>query len=243
MWRRFDRARAACDRLIYAEIARRRRNPGLEQADDVVALLLRARTEDGEALDDALVRDQLITLVVGGHETPASTLAWAFERLVRHPHAMARLTEEAREGSTHDYAEAVIQETLRLRPPIVFVARRVKAPFELAGHLLPEDTLVIPYFPLIHRRPELYPQPLAFQPERFEGVRPPRYGWVPFGGGAHACLGGQFAYLELETVLHALTRRGTFAAPRRRDEPMRRKTITIVPARGGEVVLTERRAA
>jgi hypothetical protein len=243
LWRRFNRARAACDRLVYAEIARRRRDPGLEEADDIVALLLRARTPEGEPLDDAYVRDQLITLLVGGHETPASTLAWAMERLVRHPEAMERLTAEAREGTDDAYAEAVIQETLRLRPPIVFVARRVKAPFELAGHRLPTGTLVVPYFPLIHRRPDLYPDPLAFKPERFLGRRPPAYGWVPFGGGAHACLGGQFAYLELKATLHTLLRRGVFAPSTAADEPMQRRTITMVPRHGAQLLLRGRRAA
>jgi cytochrome P450 len=239
-WRGFNRARAECDALLYEEIARRRRTPA-SNADDVLGLLLRSSTLAGEPLDDRTLRDQLMTLIVGGHETPASALAWTFERLVRHPAVLERLTAEALAGDEDSYAEAVMNETLRVRPPLSFVARRVKTPFRLGDHMLAPGTMVVPYFLLIHSRSSLYPEPLAFKPERFLNVRPPAYGWVPFGGGAHACLGGHLAYLEIKTVLHTVLRSAVFATVVGEDEPIVRKTITYVPKNGARVTLRARR--
>jgi cytochrome P450 len=234
-WSSFQRARAECDSLLYGEIARRRAVPD-ENANDILTLLLRS----GQ-LDDRTLRDQLMTLIVGGHETPAGALAWAFERLVRHPAALERLTAEAIQGDEDSYAEAVVQETLRVRPPLSFVARRVTKPFRLGSHTLPPGTTIVPYFSLIHHRPDLYERPSEFLPERFLGAHPPAYGWVPFGGGAHACLGGHFAYLEIKTVLHTVLRGAVFDTVAGSDEPIVRKTITYVPKRGARVVLRARR--
>lgn len=239
-WRGFNRTRVRCDQLLYEEIARRRRDPD-PRGEDLFSLLLRSSTDTGQPIDDRTLRDQLMTLVVGGHETPASALAWIFERLVRHPAALERLTAEALEGESDAYAEAVIQETLRLRPPLSFVARRVKVPFQLGRDLLAPGTLVVPYFLLLHRRADLYPEPLAFRPERFLDARPPAYGWAPFGGGTHACLGGHFSYLEIKTILQTVLRGGVLAGVQERDEPIVRKTITYVPKHGAMVTLQARR--
>jgi cytochrome P450 len=241
-WRGFNRARSEFDRLLYHEIARRRQDSTAD-ADDLLSVLLRSSTQEGTPLDDQTLRDQLMTLIVGGHETPASALAWLFERLVRHPAVLERLTAEALDCNGDAYAQCVIQETLRLRPPLAFVARRVKTPFQLGDHLLPPGTLVVPYFLLIHRRAELYPDPLAFRPERFLSTGPPAYGWVPFGGGAHACLGGHFADLEIKTILQTVLRGGVLATVADSDEPIVRKTVTYVPKYGARVTLHSRRHA
>jgi cytochrome P450 len=238
-WRSFNRARSKFDDLLYQEIARRRDSSG--DSDSLLSLLLQASSSDGAPLDDQTLRDQLMTLIVGGHETPASALAWMFERLVRHPAALQRATAEALEGDREDYAECVIQETLRLRPPLSFVARRVKTPFRLGDFVLPPGTLVIPYFLLIHRRADLYPDPLSFRPSRFSDNAPPAYGWVPFGGGAHACLGGHFAYMEIKAILQTVLRRAILAPATERDEPIVRKTVTYVPKHGARVTLQARR--
>lgn len=238
-WRTFNRARAECDALIYEEIGRRRGHPD-PQADDVLGVLLRSSTHDGRQLDDLTLRDQLMTLIVGGHETPAGALAWAFERLVRHPQMLERLAREALDGGDSGYAEAVIHETLRVRPPLAFVARRVKSPFRLGDHVLAPGTVVLPYFMLIHGRADLYPEPQVFRPERFLKERPPAYGWVPFGGGAHACLGAHFAYLEIKTILHTVLRGVELATVVDQGEPVVRKTITYIPKHGARVTVKAR---
>jgi cytochrome P450 len=234
-WRSFKRAKADCDALLYAEIARRRAQPDRE-GNDILTLLARS-----EQLDDRTLRDQLMTLIVGGHETPAGALSWSFERLVRHPAALRRLTDEAVDGRKDSYAQAVVQETLRVRPPLSFVARRVTAPFRLGRYTLSPGTLVVPYFLLIHARPELYEAPMEFRPERFLDRRPPAYGWVPFGGGAHACLGGHFSYLDMKTVLHTVLRSAVLATEETAGERIVRKTITYVPEKGARVTLRARR--
>lgn len=242
-WPAFERARDKADSLLYAEIARRRAAGGLGEADDILAVLLRSTTEDGELLTDVEIRDQLVTLLLAGHETTATTGAWAMERVVRHPEVLRRLTAEALDGTDDTYAKAVTQETLRTRPPLVAVMRRTVADFELAGYRIPRNTWVITPFRAIHRNPELFPDPDAFRPERFLEQSPPMFGWVPFGGGPHKCLGMHFAMLELKVVLHELLRRVELRAADPRDEKVKVRSITLVPQHGTRLVVTRRREA
>jgi cytochrome P450 len=173
---RFRRALDDVDRLIYAEIEQRRSEGG---GDDVLSRLLRARHPDGSAMTDTELRDQLVTLVTAGHETTATGLAWAFERLLRTPAVLAHLLESLDDD---DYLDAIVKETLRIRPVIVDVARTLARDTELAGYDLPAGTLVLPAIAVIHAREDLYPQPQAFRPERFLDGRVESYAWIPFGG-------------------------------------------------------------
>ena len=237
-WRAFARAHAAADELIYREIAERRARP--TGGDDVLSLLLQARDEDGQPMTDVELRDELVTLLVAGHETTATGLAWAFELLTHHPAAMARLTAEARAGEEERYAAAVVQETLRLRPPVGVMARRVRRPIVLAGRELAPGVRLVPAIPVVNHNPRVYPQPESFQPERFLEHAPDTYAWIPFGGGIRRCLGASFAQLEMRRVLHVVLRRAALrAADPEPDRPVRR-AIVYPPRAGARVVLESR---
>jgi cytochrome P450 len=188
-------------------------------------------------MTDRELRDELVTLLVAGHETTANALAWAGERLVRHPDALARLTEEARAGRETTYVAAVVQETLRVRPVISIVQRVLTAPFHIAGYDLPAGTALVPALYLVNRRPELYPEPERFDPQRFIGAAPGTYTWVPFGGGTRRCLGAAFAQFEMETVLHELAARTHLSAVHPESEPVLRRAVTETPARDAEVLV------
>jgi cytochrome P450 family 135 len=177
-----------------------------------------------------------MTLLVAGHETTATALSWAVERLVRHPDKLDRLTEEVRAGET-EYLDAVINETLRLRPVISLVARRLTEPVEIGGWELPAGTTVTPSIYLVHRRPDVYPEPDRFLPERFLDNPPGTYTWIPFGGGVRRCLGGAFAHFEMRVVLAELVRRRSLRPARPEPEPVRRRAITETPRRNTEVVI------
>jgi cytochrome P450 family 135 len=240
-WRRFLRLRARVDALIYDEIAHRREDAELEERDDILSLLLQARDGDGETLTDRELRDELVTLLVAGHETTATALAWAFERLLRHPEALERLTAEARDGEEEGaYAEAVVQETLRLRPPLPAVGRMLTEPAQIAGRSLPAGVRLAPSIYLVHRRADLYPEPGAFRPERFLANPPETYGWLPFGGGVRRCLGASFATFEMKIVLRTILARARLEADDARPEPVRRRAIVLAPGREGRAVLIER---
>ena len=216
------------DRELYALIAQRRRAPDLAERDDVLSTLLLARDEDGEPMTDVELRDELLTLLVAGHETTATSLAWAVERLVRHPGALERVATEA------EYADAVVKETLRLRPVVAIVLRRLLEPLAVAGGELPAGTTVAPCILLVHRREDIYPEPNAFRPERFLGRPPGTYTWIPFGGGVRRCLGAAFAQFEMQVVLETIARSARLEAVGR-PEDVRRRGVTLVPSRGGEV--------
>jgi cytochrome P450 len=233
--RMFRRLRDAPDELIYGEIRRRREAPDLEERDDVLSLLLCARHEDGSPMSDEELRDELMTLLVAGHETTASALAWAVERLVRHPHALERLRAEA-EAGVDDYVDAVCKETLRLRPILSIVLRRLTEPMEVGGRVLPAGVSLAPCIYLVHRRPDVYPEPLAFRPERFLEQPAGTYTWIPFGGGVRRCLGASFALFEMKVVLREIVSRLDLRPADPRPERITRRVITLVPERGGEVV-------
>jgi cytochrome P450 len=236
LWRR---VLEPADAAIYEEIAAHRSAGGLEERDDVMSLLLQARHEEDTLISDRELRDELMTLLVAGHETTATGLAWALERLVRHPEALERL----REGDD-DYADAVVKEVLRLRPPISIVLRKLKEPMEIGGRLLPAGVNVAPSIYLMHRRADIYPDPLAFRPERFlGGEQGGTYSWIPFGGGVRRCLGASFAQLEMRIVLQTLSRRLDLSAADPRPERMVRRAIILSPNRDGEIVARPRTAA
>jgi cytochrome P450 len=234
---RFQERRGAVDELIYDEIARRRAAPDLERREDVLSLLLLARDEDGEAMTDGELRDELVTLLVAGHETTATALAWAFELLLRHPDSLRRLEAELDDGGD-EYLSAVIKETLRARPVIPGVGRVVREePFELAGYVLPPGTEINPSIAAIHRRADRYPQPQAFRPERFLGEdAPDTYTWLPFGGGTRRCLGASFATFEMGVVIRQVLARTRLRPAGSRPEKGVRKGITFVPQHGTRVV-------
>lgn len=224
------------DRLLYAEMAERRRTGHLDERGDVLSMLLQARHGDGRPLADVEIRDELITVLVAGHETTASALAWAVERLVRDPGYQARLTDEIRSGG-HEFVDATVKETLRLRPVLSLVARQLKAPIELGGVPLPAGVTVVPSIYLMHRRPDIYEDPTRFRPERFLEQRAGTYTWIPFGGGVRRCLGAAFAEYEMRVVLSELFTSCTPRPTSERSEPSRRRAITQVPGRGATVVL------
>jgi cytochrome P450 family 135 len=233
----FQRLPDEVDELIYAEIAERRRAPDLAEREDILSMLLEARHEsDGSPMTDREIRDELLTLLVAGHETTATGLAWAVERLSRHPHKLTRLTEEVQAGEER-YLEAVVTETLRLRPVISLVARYLRAPVEIGGWQLPAGVTVAPSIYLVHRRPDIYPNPESFQPERFLNGSPGTYTWIPFGGGVRRCIGGAFAHFEMQVVLAELVKRRQLRPARPEAEPVFRRAITETPRHDAEVVL------
>jgi cytochrome P450 len=235
------------DRHVYATLAARRAEGPGERAD-VLSMLLAARDEDGEPLTDRELRDELLTLVLAGHETTANSLAWTLERLVRTPAAYDRLRDEARSGAPDRgaggddaFLEATIHEGMRSRPVIPVIGRRVTVPWQLGAFRVPADTAVLVSILLVHHREDVYPDPFAFRPERFLDQRPGTYTWVPFGGGIRRCLGASLAMAEQRVVLRAITRRTDLAAPDPRPEHARHRNVTMIPARGARVVVTAKR--
>ena len=232
-WGRFIRSRNALDQLIHDEIALRRAEPDGDGRDDVLSLLMRAQHDDGSPLTDRDLRDELVTVVGAGHETTATALAWAVERLVRHPDAMARL----RADDDGTYTDAVIRETLRSRPVIVDVARKLTAPLSVGGYELPAGTLVLASITGLHAREDLYPDADAFRPERFLGEPPGTYTWIPFGGGVRRCLGAAFAQEEMRIVLREIATRADLRPADPRPERPRMRNVTIAPEHEARVVL------
>jgi cytochrome P450 len=236
---RFRRDLERVNRPIYEEIADRREAGDLAERDDIMSLLLQATHEDGSPMSDEELRDELVTLLVAGHETTANALSWAVERLCRHPEKLERLTEEVRAGED-GYMQAVVQETLRLRPVISIVLRRLVEPMEIGGRLLPAGVSIVPSIHLVHRRADVYPKPDEFLPERFLERAPGTYTWIPFGGGVRRCLGAAFAQFEMESVLRELVLRRGLAPSRAESERVYRRAITETPHRDAEVVIARR---
>jgi cytochrome P450 len=232
------------DRYVYAIIAARRRAQDAGERADILSLLLGARHADGSPMSDQELRDELLTLVLAGHETTANSLAWAFERLVRTPHAYARLREELRagdsDGAQGDYVEATINEAMRSRPVIPIIGRRVEVPWQLGEWRVAAGTAVLVSILLLHHRPDVYPDPFAFRPERFLGIKPGTYTWIPFGGGIRRCLGAALAMAEQRVVLAAVARRTDMSAADPEPEHARHRNVTMIPARGSRVVMYAR---
>lgn len=242
---RLERLGAQADELIFELIEERRE--ARRDGEDVLALLLDAEHEDGSPMSPEELRDELMTALVAGHETTASQLAWAFERLAREPAVVRRLREEDGDPD-EEYLTATINEILRHRPVLPNAEPRlVKLPIEIAGVTYPPGAVLVANAYLLHHDPTIYPDPYAFRPERFlerEGGRAPgTYTWIPFGGGRRRCLGASFALLEMKLVLRAVLRHHELRPAGARAEATRRRSITISPARGCEVILRERTAA
>jgi cytochrome P450 len=233
--RHFQRELEPMNELIYAEIARRREAPDLAEREDILSMLLMARHEDGSPMADQELRDELLTLLVAGHETTATSLAWTVERLARHPHVLERLREEAFAGGD-EYADAVVKETMRLRPILSLVVRKLKEPMEIGGRELPAGVTVAPCIYLVHRDPRVYADPLTYRPERFLEQPAGTYTWFPFGGGVRRCIGASFALFEMRIVLQALAMQMRVRPADPRPERFKRRAITVVPERGGEIV-------
>jgi cytochrome P450 len=240
-WPRFLRARQEMDEFIYEEIALRRAEieAGRRDHEDVLSLLLAARHDDGAPMSDEELRDELVTVLGAGHETTATGLAWAIERLLRTPRVLARLRESIAAGED-DYLDATIKETLRTRPVIVDVARKLTAPATFEGYELPAGTYVLPAIAALHYREDLFPEPEEFRPERFLDHKVDTYAWIPFGGGVRRCIGAAFAEYEMRIVLRAFLERAELSAPDPRPEKVKVRNITLAPGRGTRVVLDRR---
>jgi cytochrome P450 len=235
-WRRFLRARDALDEFVYEEIALRRAETQEAERDDVLSLLLQARHDDGAPMSDEELRDELVTVLGAGHETTATALAWAMERLLRSPAPLERLRASLAVADD-DYLDATIKETLRARPVIVDVARKLTAPLRIAGYELPAGSFVLPAIAALHYREDLFPEPDEFRPERFLEGRADTYAWIPFGGGVRRCIGAAFAEYEMRIVLRAFLERAELRAPDPAPEGVRVRNITLAPARGAQVIL------
>jgi cytochrome P450 len=240
-WNRFVRSREALDEFIYEEIRLRRAEPGHEERDDVLSLLLGARDEDGNPMSDQELRDELVTVLGAGHETTATGLAWAVERLTRNPEVLGKLRDSLRAGD-EEYLNATVKETLRARPVIVDVARKLTAPASVAGYELPAGTFVLPAIAALHYREDLFPDPDEFRPERFLDGKADNYAWIPFGGGVRRCIGAAFAEYEMRMILREFVERAELRPVDPRPERVRVRNITLAPAKGTRVVL-ERRLA
>jgi cytochrome P450 family 135 len=233
----FRRRIERVDELIHREIADRRAAEDLAERDDILSVLVAARHDDGSPMSDGEIRDELLTLLVAGHETTATALSWAMERLVRHPEKLERLRAEALAGGDEPYLTATIQETLRLRPVIVLVIRKLTEPVEIGGYELPAGASVTPCIHLVHRNPEIYPEPDRFLPERFLETPPGTYTWIPFGGGVRRCLGAAFAQFEMAVVLKELVKRHQIRPANPASERPFRRAITETPRHDAEVIL------
>lgn len=230
------------DRPTFAIIAKRRRETDLGERGDILSLLIEATTEEGEHLTDQELRDELLTLVLAGHETTANQLAWTWERLVRFPEAYDRLRDTVRSGNGAAEIEHVIQESMRSRPVIPMIGRRVKRPWRLGEYAVPADTPVLMSILLIHHREDLYPDPFAFRPERWEDRKPGTYDWIPFGGGIRRCLGAALAMAEQRVVLEAMARRLDLEADDPEPEHAVHRNVTMIPSRGARVVVRSKTA-
>ena len=244
-WGRFIRLKAAIDGLLVNEISARRADPSLEEREDVLSQLLQARDEEGNQLTDEELRDQLMTLLVAGHETTATSLAWCLDLLLHRPDLVVPTSE------SRQLTDAVIRETLRLRAPFRLVSRRLVAPLQVGAYRLPAGVAVGVNTYLTHRRTEVYPDPEAFRPERFLSAQdgpppaplappPPASGggnaWVPFGGGVRRCLGASFATFEMSVVLRAILRRVRLRPVSPRPEAISLHAVILVPKLGARVV-------
>ncbi len=240
------------DAVIYEELQRRRAQADLAERTDILSLLMQARDEDGEAMTDSELRDELVTLLLAGHETTATSVAWAIERLVRHPQKLARLVAEIDAGADEGerYMTAVVNETLRVRPVVPLVARMLEQELRVGDYDLPAGTRVTPSIYLTNRNARVYEDPASFRPERFLEGGPETFSWIPFGGGIRRCIGASFAQLEMKLMLGTMLSelqpsvprdwRSAWSARAGGGELSRRRAITLVPSQGARVVWRRR---
>ncbi len=239
---RFEGQLREVDELLYAEIAEHRSKPDLAEREDILSMLMLAEFEGGGTMTDKELRDQLMTLLLAGHETTATALAWTFDLLLRHPRELAKL-HDSLEAGEDDYLRATISESLRLRPVVPLAGRRLAKDLVADGLTLPAGTDVTPAIWLAHTRADVYPEPFAFRPERFLEEQPDTYAWIPFGGGIRRCLGAAFAEFEMRIVLREVLTRCELRKASTRPEKIGRRNITLSPKDGTPVVLTARHPA
>jgi cytochrome P450 len=235
--RRFAQRLRAADALLYEEIEERRREPDLQERTDVLSLLLRARDEDGREMSNAELRDELFTMLGAGHETTATGLAFAFDLLLRNPRVLERLREEIATGEEDSYLDAVVKETLRLRPVIDAAERTLTVPRTVAGWELPAGMKVYPGIALLHLREDLYPNPHQFRPERFTDEGAESYSWLPFGGGIRRCIGAALAQAEMAEVLRIAVPAVELGLLSDRPDPVVLRGITLAPKHGVRVAV------
>jgi len=238
-WGRFVRARDELDELVHEEIELGRADPAIAERDDVLSLLLQARREDGSPMTRQELRDELITVLIAGHETTATGLSWFFERVLRHNRVEERLRAEIAAGE-EDYLEATVREVFRVRPPFFDVVRLTTRDVELGGWLIPARTYVGLSIPLVHGRADVYEEPGEFRPERFLEESPGGHTWIPFGGNVRRCIGASFSLLEMKVIARAILGRARLRAPDPRPERPKAHHVMLAPARGARVVLDER---
>lgn len=241
-WRYLRRRIDAADRLLYAEIADRRADPNLAERTDVLAMLVRAADDGGRHMDDRELRDQLMTLLAAGHDTTATALSWALERLTRHPEVLHRAVRAAHASAAGDpagdeYLDAVCKETLRVRPVVFDVGRVLQQPVEIAGYRLPAGVLVAGGIGPVHASPGLYPDPQRFDPDRMLDATLTPTTWLPFGGGNRRCLGAGFAMVEMKIVLREVLRRVELCTTDAPGEPQRVRHVILEPRRGARIRL------
>ena len=234
-----ERRARAVDDLLHAEIAERRSDEQIAEREDILSMLITARFEDGQGMTDGELRDQLVTLLLAGHETTATALAWTFDLLLRHSASLDRLRRELHDGA-EEYLHAVTTEALRLRPVVPLAGRRLRSELRVDGQVLPPGTDVSPSIWLTHTRADRYPEPLEFRPERFLDDAPETYAWIPFGGGVRRCLGAAFAEFEMRIVLREVLLRCDVRGVRSAPERIARRNITFSPRKGTPVVVTAR---
>jgi cytochrome P450 len=240
-WGRFNTMRREYDAVVDRLIDKAERDTALDERNDVLALMLQARYDDGSGMTRSEIADQLLTLLTAGHETTATTLAWAVERLRRHPVVLRRLVEEVDTGGS-ELREATILEVQRVRPVIDATARQVRADtMQLGRWTLPKGQTVIASIYLMHDNDELFPNAHRFDPDRFVGVKPDMYGWIPFGGGARRCIGAAFAHMEMNVVLRTMLRDFALEPTTGRDERWHSRGVAFAPRRGGRAVVHRRR--
>jgi cytochrome P450 len=237
---RFARRLRAADAVLYEEIERRRSEPDLEERSDVLSLLLRARDEQGRPMTDAELRDELFTMLAAGHETTATGLAFAFDLLLRNPPVLARLREEIESGEDDAYLDAVVKETLRLRPVLDAAERTLTRPRTVAGWELPAGVKVYPAIALVHLREDLYEQAHEFRPERFVQDGAESYSWLPFGGGIRRCIGAALAHAEMAEVLRVAVPRVELRPLANGPDPVVLRGITLAPKHGVRVSVRRR---
>jgi cytochrome P450 len=228
------------EELVLEEVRQRRAAPERDEREDILGMLERGHDEDGAPMNEGKMRDELVTMLSDG--PTATSLAWAFERLLRHPDKLARLREEVLSGDGEEYVDAVVKETLRLCPAVPVVMRRLVEPMRIGGYQIPAGTIVAPCVYLMHRRPDVYPDPRSFRPERFLEDGAGTYTWIPFGGGVRRCVAASFAQLEMKRVIQTVIREVDLTAAEVRSEAAARSSVSFVPGGGARVIATRRSA-
>jgi cytochrome P450 len=241
-WKKLRAIESRANAAILTQIDRCRQDPALDERTDVLAMLVRARDDDGSAMTSEELRDQLVTVLLAGHETTATGLAWTVERLVRHPDVLERARHAALTDDTA-YLDAVISETLRVRPVVPDVTRRLVQDWTVAGYRLPAGTMVDPAIPVIHHSPRHHQEPDSFNPDRFVGHPPDSSAFLPFGGGNRRCIGAAFATAEMRIVLKELLTRVELAITDEPGESPRARHVTLIPRRQGMIRLSSSRSA